>query len=219
MRRSVDRFCRNCGYEFPRGDTGECRMCARFEQLRAELSIPLPRELASRHARPEEPLNISDPVPSVERPATTSGGRVVFAAQRGKTASADGRSGAPTATVIRTPALRQPADATTKAPLTALAGESPAPAERSPGRRRNRRPTPPPTREGAWISSAAARASAAPEENTVLPARDVHRVIRGVVRHGAAFSDREYPRLTAIWVTAGGALIGASVALLYYLIR
>lgn len=218
MRRSVDRFCRNCGYEFPPGDTGECRMCARFEQLRAEFSIPRPRELDGRHVRLVEPVNITDPVPSVELPATPSRGRVVFASQRGKTASADGRSGAPTATVIRTPALLQPADATTGAPLTALAGESPAPAERSPGRRKNRRPTPPPT-ESAWSLSAAAKTSAAAEENTALPAQDVHRVIRGVVRHRAALSDRDYPWLTAIWVAAGGALIGASVALLYYLIR
>lgn len=86
-------------------------MCARFEQSRTQFTVPQPSELAGQQTRSEERLANSHPVASTDRLATALEHPVVFAAQRARTASADARSGGPTATAIRTPEVRQPAQA------------------------------------------------------------------------------------------------------------
>ena len=144
-KKAAARFCRACGYEFARDDSDECRMCARFEQLRIESAVPRPSELGSRQTLPEEPLDIGDPVPSVERPTTPSEYRAVLAARRARTPSADGQSRGPAATVIGTPALPRPANSPMEAPTAALAGESAPPRKKKPTARRKSRPTPTPT--------------------------------------------------------------------------
>ena len=94
-------------------------MCARFEQLRIEFTVPRPSELLGLRSGPEERLDVNQPVASEDRPATASEYRAVLAAWRARTASADTGSGGPAATVIRTPALRQPARARVEAPTAA----------------------------------------------------------------------------------------------------
>jgi len=131
------RFCRHCGYEFARGSTDECPMCARFEQSRTEFTVPRPSELAGRQTRSEERLDINHPVASADRLATALEHPVVFAAQRARTASADGRSGGPTATAIRTPALQQLSSSRVGA-RAAPAGQSPTPPEGSTARAKDR---------------------------------------------------------------------------------
>lgn len=139
MRRSVDRFCRNCGYEFSRDDAGaECIMCARFEQVRIESAGLRPSEIPSSHASADEPLGATDQPQSVGRPATRSEWGVVFAAYRARAASANGRSGSPTASVIPTSAQSPAAEATPEAPTARVAVQSPARAEKPRSRRRKR---------------------------------------------------------------------------------
>ncbi len=208
------RFCRHCGYEFARGSTDECPMCARFEQSRTEFTVPRPSELAGRQTRSEERPDINNPVASADRLATALEHPVVFAAQRARTASADGRSGGPTATAIRTPALQQLSSSRVGA-RAAPAGQSPTPPEGSTAWAKDR-PAPPPTRESAPSLPAPG------EENTALPAPDAHRVIGApAVPHHAASSSGRALSETAIWVLVGvmSALISASVPLLLYLIR
>ena len=137
MRRSVDRFCRDCGYEFPRGDTGECRMCPRLEQLRTESVVTRPRELVGRQTHPKRPLEVSGPVP-VEGPATAAEYRVVFAAYRSRAALGADRSVGPATTLVGTPAQPQPA---TELPLEALLAEPQVPPHKPPSRRKKGRAT------------------------------------------------------------------------------
>ena len=135
MRRSVDRFCRSCGYEFPRDDTGDdCRMCVRFEQLRTEAAT-LRRRDKPRKASAEDPLEVTNLFHSVGRPATPSEYGVVFAAYRARAASAaKSRRGSPAEDVNPAPT---PADATTEASTEAVA-ESAALADKPRSRRRKR---------------------------------------------------------------------------------
>ena len=143
MRRSVDRFCRNCGYEFARDDTGECRMCARFEQSRIGFAVPRPSELANRQTPLEEPLEVDDP-PSVDWPPTPAEYRAILANRRAGTPSADGQSHGPAGTVIGALALPRPAKSAIEAPTAPIAGEAPAPPkEKSTARRKNSTPTVP----------------------------------------------------------------------------
>jgi hypothetical protein len=164
MRRSVDRFCRDCGYEFSRDSTGECPMCARLEQLRTEFSVPRPSELVGRQTRPEQPFEVNDRVPSVEGPATAAEYGVVFAAYRARAALGNGQSGRPATTLVRTPAQPQPA---TEVPGEALA-ESQAPPQKPPSRGKNRRATRAPTAAVTGESQAPAR-----EKSIGQPARPV----------------------------------------------
>jgi hypothetical protein len=145
MRRSVDRFCRDCGYEFPRDDTdGECRMCPRFEQLRIDPAVPRPSELASRQARSGETID-SGPVPSEDWPPTPAEYRAVLAARRASTPSANRQGRGPAATVIGTPALPRPANSAIEGHTAASAGgPPPPPKKKSAARRKNRTPTPTP---------------------------------------------------------------------------
>jgi len=136
------RFCGDCGYKFTRDSSGDCPMCARFEQLRTELAVPRRSERAGRHRRPEEPPDVNHPVAPIDRRATASEYGVVFAAHRARAASAGGRKGA---TAIRTPALPQPANAIVEVPKGTLARDSPAPPKKKSTARRNR-PTPTPPR-------------------------------------------------------------------------
>lgn len=139
MRRSVDRFCRNCGYEFSRDDTGdECVMCARFEQVRIQSAGLRASEIPSPHTSAEEPLGATDQLQSVRRPATQSEWGVVFADYRARAASANTRSGSPTASMIRTPAQSPPAGATTEVAAGRVAVQSPA--GKTPRSRRRKRP-------------------------------------------------------------------------------
>ena len=83
VRRSVDRYCGACGYEFPRDDTADsCLMCARYEQLRMESAALRPSAIPSRQTATEEALTIKDQLRSRERAATQSQYGVVFAAYR-----------------------------------------------------------------------------------------------------------------------------------------
>ena len=135
------RFCGACGYELARVRADdECPMCARFEQLRIEFTVPRPSELAGLRTGPDERLDVNQPVASEDRPATASEYRAVLAAWRARTASADGGSGGPAATVIRTPSLRHPARAPIGAPTAALTSGSPA-SPNKPRARRKDRPT------------------------------------------------------------------------------
>ena len=135
------RFCGACGYELARVRADdECPMCARFEQLRIDFTVPRPSELAGLRTGPDERLDVNQPVASEDRPATASEYRAVLAAWRARTASADGGSGGPAATVIRTPSLRHPARAPIGAPTAALTSGSPA-SPNKPRARRKDRPT------------------------------------------------------------------------------
>ncbi len=135
------RFCGDCGYEFARDSTGdECPICPRFEQLRTEFAVPRPSELARLHSRPEERLDANHPVASADRLPTASEYRALLAASRASIASANGGSGGPVATVIRTPSLRHPAEARMGASTAVLTRGSPAPPKK-PAARRKDRPT------------------------------------------------------------------------------
>jgi len=219
---TAPRFCGDCGYEFARDRTGACPMCARFEQMRIEFAAPRPSEIAGRPTSPEPPLETTDPLTAVDRRPTPSEYRAVLAAQRARRASAEGRSGHP-ATVI-SPSLRQPAKRRMKAPQAA--GESPAPSrepplppKKKPTARRKDIRTAPRIRENAGSESATEKQKSG-EENTALPALDAHLVTRAPAeREHPAPSDRGYPWQTALWVLVVGALAGASVPLISFLIR
>ena len=147
MRRSVDRFCRNCGYEFQPDDTGECRMCARFEQSRIGFAVSRPSELASRQTPLQEPLDGDDP-PSVDWPPTPAEYRAILAERRATTPSADGLSHGPAGTVIGALALPRPAKSAIEAPTAPTTGESPAPPKKkATARRKNSKLTAPMARE------------------------------------------------------------------------
>jgi hypothetical protein len=163
------RFCSDCGYELAQDSSGECPMCARFEQMRIEFSVPRPSELGARHTRPEGRVDVNHPVASADGRLAASEYRAILAANRARAASADGGSGGPAATVFRTPGLGQPAKARMEAPSTVLAAESsappeavlaaesPAPAKKPGVRRKNRRPTDAPTAPLAGESPAPAK--------------------------------------------------------------
>ena len=44
------RICSNCGYKFRPDDDGACPVCARFEQLRIDFTVPRPSDLAAHRA-------------------------------------------------------------------------------------------------------------------------------------------------------------------------
>ena len=155
MRRSVDRFCRNCGYEFQPDDTGQCRMCARFEQSRIGFAVPRPSELASRQTPLQEPLDGDDP-PSVDWPPTPAEYRAILAERRARTPSADGQSRGP---VLGALALPPPAKSAKEAPTAELAGEAPAPPKKKSTARR-RPPTPSAPTAGASPAPPKKRATA-----------------------------------------------------------
>ena len=147
MRRSVDRFCRNCGYEFARDDTGECRMCARFEQSRIGFAVPRPSELGTGPTRVQESLDVDDP-PSVNWPPTPAEYPAILAERHARTPSADRHSEAPTGIVLGALALPRPAESAMEAPTEPTAGEAPAPPKKkSTARRKNSRLTAPMARE------------------------------------------------------------------------
>ena len=160
-------FCGDCGYEFTRDETGECRMCARFEQLRVESAVLRPSELASRQTPSAEPIDISDPVPSIEWPPTPSEYRAILAERRARTPSADGQSREPAATVIGTLALGRPANSGMETPTAGSAGESPAsPKKKSTARRKSPSPAPPKKKSTARRKS---RPAAAPSPDGPTP--------------------------------------------------
>ena len=233
-------FCRDCGYQFARDDT-ECRMCARFEQLRMETAVlrgpAAPSEyraiLAQRRARTPSADGqslrpaasvlraLTSPVPAtsaMEAPMAGLGGE----ARAPKEESATVRKARPAPTAppdgptpmlirLRTP--QAPAIVTADAPTATLAGESSARPEKSLGRRESRSMSPP-NRDDVPSLSAGVKETEAPE---------VPRAYRAArprpVGHHAASSVHGYPWKTSLWVALGGGLVGASVALLSSMIR
>ena len=138
-KKAAARFCGDCGYEFARDDHGECRMCARFEQLRDESALRRPKEPAHRPAHSGEAID-SGPVPSADWPPTPAEYRAILAARRRSTASPEGQSRGPAATVIGTPALPQPANSGAEETATPIAKDSPRPPKKRSTARRNSRP-------------------------------------------------------------------------------
>jgi hypothetical protein len=116
-------------------------MCARLEQLRTEFVVPRPSELVGRQT-PQQPREVSDPVPSVEGPATAAEYGVVFAAYRARAAPSDAADRGPATTLVQTPAQPHPA---TEAAEEAAAPKSPAPPGKPASRRKNSRATRAPT--------------------------------------------------------------------------
>jgi hypothetical protein len=183
-KKAATRFCGDCGYEFARDDTGECRMCARFEQLREESAVLRPNEHANRRASFGQAIETGPP-PFVEWPPTPAEYRAILVGRR--TPSAEGLSRGPAATVIGTPALANPAlQAPTAAhldgspkkksaarrdsrpmPTAALASDSPAP-PKSKARRKSRR-TPP--SDGRTPSLTQQRAAQQPADVTMQARR------------------------------------------------
>jgi len=98
-KRSV-RFCGDCGYELARDNDGACPMCARFEQLRIDFTVPRPSDLAAHRAGT---LDTNVPVVADDRPPTVREYRSILAERRlGSASTAESA-----ATVIRTPGLRR----------------------------------------------------------------------------------------------------------------
>lgn len=94
------RFCGDCGYELARNHDGPCPMCRRFEQLRLDLTVPRPSDLAAH--RPGAPDITVSGLPD-EWPPTVAEYRAILAERRLRS-----DSGGNAATVIRTAAMRQP---------------------------------------------------------------------------------------------------------------
>ncbi len=105
-KRTVRRFCGDCGYELALDSDGKCPMCARFAQLRLDSIAP----------QPSEPDSLAR-----EQPPTVAEYRAIMAAQRAKSAS----TGRPM-TVIGDSALRHSAaPAQTAAPPTDVSSVPP----------------------------------------------------------------------------------------------
>ena len=213
---AADRYCRDCGYELAR-DTTECPMCARYEQFRTYAAVPLGSDPAGRHAS-EAPVDVDDSRASGDQQPTPAEYRAVLAAQRART-SAEDRS-ARGATLIRTPTLRQRAKARTEAPTAALAGETPAPLEKSPWKpkpkpkaRHQKRPPRPAPESARSVPGPDVQGSATAEERAVV------RVSPDTHRNTPAEADRGYPWQTALWVGVAGALAAALASLLQTLTR
>jgi hypothetical protein len=111
MRRSVDRFCGACGYEFPRDDVGDsCRMCARYERLRMEAAALRPGAYRRRESPTAEPPENDHPLQAVGPPITQSEYGVVFRAYRARAAAAKRRIGSTASIAKPTPTQPQPPD-------------------------------------------------------------------------------------------------------------
>ena len=117
-KKTAARFCGDCGYEFARDDTGECRMCARLEQLRDEATVLRPNERANQQALIAESID-ADLVAPAEWPPTAAEYRAMLAARRRSTKGPRRRH---VTSVIGT-GLR-PGDAAQEAPSPALEAPS-----------------------------------------------------------------------------------------------
>ena len=94
------RFCGDCGYELARDNDGTCPMCSRFKQLRSDLTVPRPSDLAAHRAKARDTSVSAAPD---EWPPTVAEYRAILDERRVGSTSTDQSRGR----VIRTPALRQ----------------------------------------------------------------------------------------------------------------
>jgi len=94
------RYCAACGYELSPGHEGPCPMCPRFDQLRADFTMPRPSELS---APPRGGGATTGRVDSETWPPTPSEYREILAERRRRLSTEAGKSASPG--VIRTPGL------------------------------------------------------------------------------------------------------------------
>ena len=100
LKKSRVRYCGDCGYELAPDHAGTCPMCARFQQLRIDFTVPRPSDLAAHHV---ETLG-TRPVAPQGGPPTIAEYRSILAERR----LASGSTPQSAATVIRTPELTRP---------------------------------------------------------------------------------------------------------------
>ena len=143
-KKAAAQYCGDCGYEIARDDTGECRICARLEQLREESAVLRPNELAYGLTRPRK-TNDSGPGPSMGWRPTPAEYRAILAARRLSKPSAQDPNGRPAASVIGTPAFARPAISALEPPAAALAsGSTGAPKKTPAGRHKSAQLAPTP---------------------------------------------------------------------------
>jgi hypothetical protein len=94
------RYCGACGYELSPGHEGPCPMCPRFNQLRADFTMPRPSELS---VLPRGAGGTTGGLDSERWPPTPSEYREILAERRRRLSTDAGKSASPG--VIRTPGL------------------------------------------------------------------------------------------------------------------